>query len=326
MKINLVSFSDFNCVIDIYDKEKMDLFCFMLVKIIEKGSDKTIKEVLLDLSISEDLLYLYQNNFYYLLDNNLIINKGDEEDISGVIVNDIEFSEFGKYCLVNKCVPKYRESRNMHIIYDVLNKKLVSENKVNDSSNVVVIDEKIDFLKIINEYKKELINEYNDNFVLNFKHKEANPFYYSLDVSDFKDSYLIEYLKDNRVLLNDNKEIYGNEEFLSNNFKCKLVYCDESNMINSDYYLLCNDKREFEVNGNKVYIGVIDEFKDYSFVDINKDVVGYKVSKIKIKEDDYSVVKKDKLKANKTDLKKYLVKNRDKFTNVRVVNEIIDLL
>ena len=69
MKINFVSFSDYSGEVEVYNLEKMDLFVFLLVKIIQKGSDKTIKDVLLDMDITNALLYLYQNNFYYLLDN-----------------------------------------------------------------------------------------------------------------------------------------------------------------------------------------------------------------------------------------------------------------
>ena len=60
MKINFVSFSDYKSNIEVYNLEKMDLFAFLLVKIIEKGSDKTIKNVLLDMDITSALLYLYQ--------------------------------------------------------------------------------------------------------------------------------------------------------------------------------------------------------------------------------------------------------------------------
>ena len=61
MKINLVSFSDFTSDIEVYKLEKMDLFVYLLIQIIAKGSDKTIEEVLLDLDITSSLLYLYQN-------------------------------------------------------------------------------------------------------------------------------------------------------------------------------------------------------------------------------------------------------------------------
>ena len=37
MKINFVSFSEFKGEIEVYNLEKMDLFVFLLVKIIEKG-------------------------------------------------------------------------------------------------------------------------------------------------------------------------------------------------------------------------------------------------------------------------------------------------
>ena len=112
MKISFVSFSDYSSELEVYNLEKMDLFVFLLVKIIEKGSKKTIKEVLLDMDITNALLYLYQNNFYYLLDNGLIINNSNSEDISEIIVDDVKFSEFGRFCLgVNK-IPKIEKKED----------------------------------------------------------------------------------------------------------------------------------------------------------------------------------------------------------------------
>ncbi len=328
MRINLVSFSDFNSVIEVYDKEKMDLFVFMLVKIIEKGSKKTIKEVLRDLSVSEDLMYLYENNFYYLLDNKLIINKSDSEDISRVIVNDVLFSEFGKYCLKNNYIPKFREIRDLRIIYNMLDNKFVSDSKINDSSNVVVIDKSINFLNLINDNKQGLINEYSDNFVLNYRNKEANPYYYEINVNSSNISEnLKKYLKDNMVMLSDNKLIEEKDkEFLSSNFNCVLAYVNGDNLVNSEYYLISDDSKEFKVEDNKLYISNINEFNDYSFVSLDKEVVGYKASKILLDDKEASVVSRNKLKDNKSDIKKYLVKNRDKFSEIKIVNKVIDLL
>ena len=119
MRINFVSFSDFDSDIEIYDLKKMDLFVYLLIEIIKNGGEKTIKDVLLDLDITSSLLYLYQNNFYYLLDNKLIVNNSDSEDISRILVNEVKLSEFGKLCLDKKCVIEFREKRNKNIIYDV---------------------------------------------------------------------------------------------------------------------------------------------------------------------------------------------------------------
>ena len=111
MKINFVSFSDFNSEIELYNLEKMDLFVFLLIKIIKQGSKKTISEVLLDMDVTKALLYLYQNNFYDLLDNGLIINNSDSEDINEIIVNDIKFSAFGEYCLSINKIPVLEKKR-----------------------------------------------------------------------------------------------------------------------------------------------------------------------------------------------------------------------
>jgi len=176
MKINFVSFSDYNGEIEVYNLEKMDLFVFLLAKIIEKGSERTIKEVLVDMDITKALLYLYQNNFYFLLDNGLIINNGDSEDIEKIKVNEVKFSEFGKYCLSINKIPVLEKKEERRVIYNPLNDQLVSDNKMHDSSNVVVYYNDVSYLKILNEFKKQIVNRYKGNCALNCNKIEANPY------------------------------------------------------------------------------------------------------------------------------------------------------
>ena len=133
MKINFVSFTEFNSEIRVYNLKKMDLFVYLLIEIIKKGEEKTIEQVLLDMDITKSLLYLYQNNFYYLLDNGLVINSSDSEEIDKIKVNDVKLSEFGELCFDNKSVIEYLESKEKNIKYDFFNDRLVSEN-INTSS------------------------------------------------------------------------------------------------------------------------------------------------------------------------------------------------
>lgn len=329
MKINFVSFSDYSTNIEVYNLEKMDLFVFLLAKIIEKGSEKTIKEVLLDMDITNALLYLYQNNFYYLLDNGLLVNNSDSEDISKIKVNDLKFSAFGKYCLSINKIPGLEKSEVKRIIYNPFKKELVSDNKVNDSSNVVVYPLTKDYLELINENKKAILSRYDDNFVLNYSTKEANPYYFEVNVdSGNVDKSVKEYLKQNSVKLSDNKNLNEkNMEFLSSNFKTKLFYGKEDNLVNSEYCLVVNEDKKFTINENKVYIdNIVPDYLEYSFVDVNKEVRGYNVSKIIIDDVEGSCFESIKIKDYKGDIKKYLLKNRDKYKSDKIINEIIDLL
>lgn len=328
MKINFVSFSDFNSDIEVYDLKKMDLFVFLLVEIIKKGSNKTIKEVLLDLDVTNSLIYLYQNNFYYLLDNYLIINNSESEDISEVRVNEVKLSEFGKYCLDKKCVVELAETKKKNIKYDLFSKKLVSENKVNEDSNLVVINEDINYLDLINKYKKEILSRYDDNFILNYKNKEANPYYLSVDVNSGELNKYKDYLKLNGVKLEDNKELdEEKKEFMSNNFKVKLFYGKESNLVDSDYSLIVSEDKRFKVVDNRIYIdSIVKELDNYSFVGIDKNMIGYKVGKVKVDDEMFSAFEKEKIKDYTGDIKKYLIRNKDKFNDLKLVDKVIDLL
>lgn len=328
MKINFVSFSDFDVELEVYDLKKMDLFAYLLVEIIKKGSNKTIKEVLLDLDVTSSLLYLYQNNFYYLLDNELIINHSDSEDIGEVIVNEVSFSEFGRYCLDKKCVIKLVETRSKNIKYDCLKDVLVSENKVNDSSNVVVVNKEINYLELFNKYRKEILSRYDNGFILNYKNNEVNPYYFSEDVnSNDLDSYK-DYLKNNGIKLEDNKELdESKKEFISNNFKVKLFYGKEGNLVNCDYSLIVDENNKFKVNGNKIYVEeIVGELSDYSFVSIDRDMQGYNVGTVIVDKEEFSVFEKIKVKDYKGDIKKYLIRNKDKFKDGKLIDKVIGLL
>lgn len=329
MKINFVSFSDYLSEVEVYNLEKMDLFVYLLCKIIEKGSNKTIKEVLFDMDVTNALLYLYQNNFYYLLDNGLIINNSDSEDISEIIVSDVNFSDFGRYCLINSRIPLLDKKEERRVIYNPLSKKLVSDNKINESSNVVVFSNEINYLTLINDNKESILNRYEDNFVLNYNNLEVNPYYFDINVNSSNiDKDIKKCLKNNSVKVNDNKELdEDKKEFLSSNFKTKLFYGKEDNLVNSDYCLIVDEERKFTISSNKIYIeNIVSEYLDYSFVELAKEVKGYNVSKIIIDDVEGGCFQHFKLKDYKSDIKKYLLKNRDKFKDDRIINIVIDLL
>lgn len=328
MKINFVSFSDFDSEIEVYDLKKMDLFIFLLVEIIKHGSNKSIKEVLLDLDITNSLLYLYQNSFYYLLDNGLIINSSESEEIDQVIVNEVSFSEFGKYCLERKCIVELVEARNKNVKYDVFKDKLVSENKVNESSNVVVINKDINYLELINKYKKEILSRYDDNFVLNYKNKECNPYYFSEDVNSKDLGKYAYYLKSNGIKLEDNKELdESKKEFISSNFKVKLFYGKEGNLVNSDYSLIVDENNKFNIEGTNIYVEeIVKELGDYSFIGIDKSVIGYNVGSVVVDNEEFSAFEQEKIKDCTGDIKKYLMRNKEKFNDRKIIDKVIDLL
>lgn len=327
MKINFVSFSDFESEIKVFNLSKMDLFVFLLVEILKRDSDKTIKEVLLELDVTVSLLYLYQNNFYYLLDNKLIINSSDSEDIGEVKVNQVELSDFGRLCLEEKSVIELVETKNKRVIYDPFKRKLVSDNLIIDSNNLVVIDDDFNYLELINKYKKEILNRYDDNFVLNYSGKEANPYYFSMDVnSEDIDRYLKPYLKKNRLILGDNKLLNEkNKEFLSSNFKVNIFYGKEENLVDCNYCFLVNEEKKYKIEGNKIYVEeIVEELSKYSFVDVSK--FGYNVGKINVDNEFYSVFEKEKIKDYSSDIKKYLMRNKEKFSDLKLIDKVIDLL
>lgn len=327
MKINFVSFSDFDSEIEVFNLRKMDLFVFLLVEIIKRGNEKTIKEVLLDLDVTTSLLYLYQNNFYYLLDNKLIINKSNSEDISSVKVSEVELSAFGKLCLEKRSVIEFEESVRRRVIYSPFEKKLVSDNSIINSSNLVVLNDCFDYLELINKYKKEILNRYDDNFVLNCKRKEANPFYFSVDINSEKiEERMKPYLKVNGICLGDNKPLdERKKEFLSSNFRVKIFYGKEENLISCDYCLLVDENKKYMIDGKKIYVEeIIGELSKYSFVDVSK--FGYNVGKINIDNEFYSAFEKEKIKDYSGDIKKYLMRNKEKFSDLKLIDKVIDLL
>lgn len=328
MKVNFVSFSDYNGDMEVYKLEKMDLFSFLLTKIIENGEDRIIKDILHDMDITDALMYLYQNNFYYLLDNKLIVNYSDSEDISKIRASEVKFSNFGKYCLKEHKIPLLEKSENRRVIYNPFKKEFSSDNKVIYNSNVVVYNEEIDHLKLINDSKKGIMNKYEDNFILNYVNVEADPYYYEMYIDSEKiDDNLKKILKDNLLKLDDDKKQDENKEFLSSNFRISLFYGRDRNLVNSDYYLIVNEDKTFEINGNKIYIeNIIEEFNDYSFVEVSNETIGYNVSKIFIDDQEGSCVQKTKLKDYKGVIKKYLLRNRDKYKNDKIINKVIDLL
>lgn len=328
MRVSFVSFSDYSGDMEVYKLEKIDLFAFLLTKIIEKGEDRVIKDILHDMDITDALMYLYQNNFYYLLDNKLIINYSDSEDISKIRASEVKFSDFGKYCLKDYKIPLLEKIEDRRVIYNPLKKEFSSNNKVIFSSNVVIYNEEIDFLKLINDNKKGIMNRYDDNFALNLINVEVDPYYFEMDVDiNAINVDLQRVLKDNLCKLDDDKKLDDNKEFLSSNFKINLFYGKDRNLVNSDYYLIVDEEKKFHVDNNKIYIeNIVNEFLEYSFVEVSRETMGYNVGKIFIDGEEGSCVKKIKLKDYNSDIKKYLLKNRDKYKNDKVINAVIDLL
>ena len=91
--------------------------------------------------------------------------------------------------------------------------------------------------------------------------------------------------------------------------------------------MIYDKDKEFTVSDNKVYVGkLFDEIDEYSFVSFEDKMYGYKVGNVSIDGDDYSVIERDTIKNYSSEVKKYLVKNKNKFKDLRIVEKIIDLL
>jgi len=163
---------------------------------------------------------------------------------------------------------------------------------------------------------------------LNYKNNECNPYYFSEDVNSSDLSKYAEYLKVNGVKLEDNKEIDENKkEFISNNFKVKLFYGKEGNLVNSDYSLIVDENNKFKVSENKIYVGeIISELNDYSFVEIDKNLIGYNVGTVVVDSEKFSAFEREKIKDYSGEIKKYLMRNKEKFKDLKLIDKVIDLL
>ena len=61
------------------------------------------------------------------------------------------------------------------------------------------------------------------------------------------------------------------------------------------------------------------DYLSYSFVEISKEIRGYNVGKVMIDEVEGSCFEREKLKDFKGDIKKYLLRNRDKYKDERII-------
>ena len=114
---------------------------------------------------------------------------------------------------------------------------------------------------------------------------------------------------------------------MSSNFKINLFYGKEINLVNSDYYLIVDKSKEYQVIDNKIYVGeIVEELSKYSFVEIGRNLNGYRVGKVNIDNEYYSCFEKEVLKDYKGEIKKYLSRNKEKFNDLKIVSKVIDLL
>ena len=106
-----------------------------------------------------------------------------------------------------------------------------------------------------------------------------------------------------------------------------MFYGKENNLVNNDYCLIVNEDKKFKVEGNKIYVEeIVKDLSDYSFVSIDRNMMGYKVGNIKIDNELYSALEKENVKDYTGDIKKYLNKNKEKFNDLKIIDKVINLL
>lgn len=325
MKIKGVSFSKYKVNVDLYQKEKLDLFSFLFTRVIFNNKlDKNMKLVdcLNDLDIKEDLFYLFNNVYYSFIDNK-IVNE-IKEDINDLTLKDIKIDPRFYDCLNNNCFPRLTSSINKEFVYDSLLEKLVLEKEQFSDSNVVVFSVDNDsktIEKLINNYKKGLFNEDVEMCLLN--NYSVDPYYFEFSLENKDDYY---FSKDNKEIIYKaltNNSLFINDEILKGNILTNNIYfsCLYSKSDLNEYcdYLFKYDKnKEFEVIGNIIYVGY--EFDD-TFIDLtNKE--SYKCGKYLLENKEYvSTFNKDKI--NISEFKLYLMKNKDKFSSN--ISKVIEL-
>ena len=121
MKLNLIYFSDFNLKLNLYKKDKMDWFLFIILNIFnDEKIDKNyyVKDILSKLYIPDDMYYLFSNAYYKLLDNNLI--EGIEKEFDKLQKKDFIVTDLGKYCFANNIFPMFYKSLDYNLILKIL--------------------------------------------------------------------------------------------------------------------------------------------------------------------------------------------------------------
>lgn len=352
MKVNIILMSDYILSSKFYQKDKMDFFAFLVINIIAEekiDKDLSFKEILNDLYISSEMMYLFNNAYYLLLDEGLLIGK--DQSFETLRKDEVRLTDFGRECLKENVVPSYLYSLENNFIYDLINKRICAENKFsNETKNVIVIDKTLDENKIsllLNENKRKMFPSIDEGVVIKSKLLEANPLLVEATLIKKNNMYVLEGVKKDKELL---ELINKNFIFMNVNYLEKINYKEENAQIltknivfdivigneeilklNSEYYLIIDDNKALNVEDNILYISK-ELFNDYFtkhnadfFALIDGDFVLFNYLEETL-EDDYQMPLLISKKVRSFDFKKILKDKISMFSSKDVVNKIIEKL
>lgn len=344
MKLKFVYFSDFLLELSMYNKEKMDFFVYLLMQIISEDkieSNLSLEEILLDLSIPREMLYLFNNTFYFLYDNNLI--KAKDDTIENIKKHEISLTSLGEICFRENYLPVYSDTTNKQVIYNPLNNKLEAVNDFNNQTDIIVIDHLIEDVRLrelLNNFKMSIFPDLDEDMIIDHKVIEVNPFLVEVELVKRSSIYyfknkehlpLGDYLSSNLIYLKDKNDTFSDEDgvVLTNNVCFKFVIGDKLiNSLNSDYYLIIDDSKAFKIENNNIYLP--SEIK--SIIDDNIVVYSDSLNLLYYKEVELEnklflpLVNLNKKRGLDASIKKWLEKNINKFEDKHLVESIIKLL
>jgi len=258
MRVKVISFTNYKLWVDVYEKNDMDFFSYLLLNLIVKKNDNILlDDVRKDLEIADKIAYLFENSFYNLLDNRLI--EGNDDYLSCTL-DQLKITKLGEECYKNRILYNFVEG-----IY-----KEVCVSPVDDS--IRPMKEHIDFKKVIVLDKVNSIEDVeriiNDNVKIVFPtYKNVRIVIKRMEADSYQDDYEFEDLSSLGV--RDNLKFYdcAYKDSLDDGCELSLVSDDIS-------------KIDYSSDGYS-FTGEIDKVK-YGFDYYVVDDVPY-IKKIKLK-------------------------------------------
>lgn len=197
MRVNVVSFTNYKMNVDVYSRRDMDFFSYLLFNVIVKKHEHILLDSIReDMDIPDKIAYLFENAFYELLDNNLIVGN---DIYQSCYVDELSLTKLGEECFKNNIVYVYENSEYKEINVSPFDDSICAlDDRVKDS-NLVVLN-KVNSIErveeIINSNIKQVFPTYKDYRVV-IKNIECDSYTFEsdLNVDKFKDYGLMDNLK-----------------------------------------------------------------------------------------------------------------------------------
>lgn len=259
MRVNVVSFTNYKMNVDIYSKSDMDFFSYLLLDVIVKKHEHILlDDIRVDMDIPDKIAYLYENAFYELLDNNLVV--GNDKYVE-CYVDQLSLTKLGEECYKNKVLYVYDSSEYKEVNISPFDESICALDDTIRDSNLIVLNkvnnvEKVE--SIINDNVKKIFPTHKGvRIVIKDIECDSYTFESELDVSKF-----------NEYGLKDNLKFYDCE------YRSELEDgCEVSTVL--------IDIKNIEYGNGYSFVGVIDNVK-YGFEYFVVDNIPY-IKRVKLK-------------------------------------------